>query len=64
MKIINLLFILAGFFAISACDDKPKSKIENPFSGQVKALEKAKDVELQLQEAAEKQRKSIDEMSK
>ena len=65
MKFIAALIIFAGFFVISACDNKPQqSKIKNPLADQVEALEKAKDVERQLLEASEKQRKAIDEMSK
>ena len=65
MKFITALIIFAGFFVISACDNKPQqSKIKNPLAEQVEALEKAKDVERQLLEASEKQRKAIDEMSK
>jgi len=63
MKIITTLFAVVGLLIISACDEAPKSKIENPLAGHVEALEKAKDVERQMLEAAEKQRKAIDDMS-
>ena len=65
MKFITALIIFAGLFVISACDNKPQqSNIKNPLADQIEALEKAKDVERQLLEASEKQRKAIDEMSK
>ena len=51
LKIVLLMLV----FIISSCDNKPaKSKIENPLAGQVKALEKAKDVEKKLLEAQQK----------
>jgi hypothetical protein len=57
--------ILTSLLAINACDNKPQqSKIKNPLADQVEALDKAKDVERQLLEASEKQRKAIDNMSK
>ena len=66
MKIFTPLFFLFGLIVINGCDSQspPKSKIKNPLEGHTKALEKAKDVERQLQEAAENQRKAIDSMSK
>ena len=65
MKILTTLFLLSGLILTLGCDKQspPKSKIENPLAGHTKALEKAKDVERQLNEAAEKQRKAIDSMS-
>ena len=65
MKIFTTLFFLLGLMVINGCDSQspPKSKIKNPLEGHAKALEKAKDVERQLQDAAEKQRKAIDSMS-
>ncbi len=65
MKLSTFLILICGLILIQGCDNKspPKSKIENPLAGQVKALEKAKDLERQLNEAAEKQRKAIDSMS-
>ena len=65
MKIVTILLIFTGLLVINACDNKPpQSKIKNPLTDQVEALEKAKDVERQLLEAADKQRKAIDEISK
>lgn len=65
MKIINAVFIMLGILALSACDNTPpKSKIENPLAGHVEALDKAKALEGQILDAAEKQRKAIDEMTK
>jgi len=65
MKPFTFLFLLCGLLMTQGCDSEspPKSKIENPLAGQVKTLEKTKDVERQLNEAAEKQRKAIDSMS-
>ena len=60
MKIITTIFILTISIVISACDEAPKPKIVNPLSDQVEALEKAKEVERQLLDAAEKQRRTID----
>ena len=65
MKLFTSFTFLCGLILIQGCDSKspPKSKIENPLAGQAKALEKAKDLERQLNEAAAKQRKAIDSMS-
>ena len=65
MKRLVTLFFLIGIIFTQGCDNKspPKSKIENPLAGHAKALEKAKDLERQLHDAAEKQRKAIDSMS-
>lgn len=65
MKFPTFLILLCGLILTQGCDSKspPESKIENPLAGQIKALEKAKDVERLLNEAAEKQRKAIDSMS-
>ena len=41
-----------------------QTKIKNPLAWHADALEKAKDVERQLLEAAEKQSKAIDQISK
>lgn len=62
-KRISIVFTLSGLLILSACDDAPKSDIKNPLAGHVQAIEKAKDVERQLLEAAEKKRKAIDDMS-
>ncbi len=65
MKLFTFLILLCGLILTQGCDSNspPKSKIENPLAVQAKALEKAKDLERQLNEAAEKQRKAIDSMS-
>lgn len=64
MKNVFFFLFSLGLILITGCDSKPpKSKIENPLSGQVDALKKAKDVEGLLLDAAEKQRKSIDDMT-
>ncbi len=70
MKLLLTLILLA--IALAACDNKtpgnnlaatpepPKTMIDN----QLKALDKAKGVEQQIQDAADKQRQAIDGMSK
>jgi len=65
MRIFTTLFFLFGLIVINGCDSQspPKSTIKNPLGDHATALEKAKDVERQLHEAAEKQRKAIDSMS-
>ena len=65
MKLIAVLILFAGLLLINGCEDTPQqTKIKNPLAGHAEALEKAKDVERQLLEAAEKQRKAIDQISK
>jgi len=65
MKKIIKLSCLSLLITLSACDTKQeKPKIKNPLAGYTEAIDKAKAVEKQLLEAAEKQRKAIDEMSK
>lgn len=68
---LGSILILQSIFLVSACDNKPSAfnekpevKTENPFSGQTKALDKAKELERQLLEKAEQQRKTIEEMTK
>ena len=65
MKLFTFLFLLCGLFLTQGCDSQspPKSNIENPLEGHSKALEKAKDLQRQLDEAAENQRKAIESMS-
>ena len=63
MKITTTICILIGLLAISACDEAPKPKIANPLAGQAEALQKAKEAERQLLDAAEKQRKTIDDLT-
>lgn len=65
MKIkVSTFCLLTAAFMLSACDTTPKTETVNPLAGQVKALEKAKDVERKLLDAAQKQRNSIDDMTK
>jgi len=60
MKALSILLVLAGTLFISACDGEPqKPKIKNPLAGHAKALEKAKDVERQLQESLDKRMKDF-----
>ncbi len=65
MKLLITPVFLFGLILTQGCDNQspPKNKIENPLAGHTKALEKAKDLERQLKEAAEKQRKAINSMS-
>ena len=65
IKTLISILISCSFIVLTGCDSEPpKSKIKNPLSGQVDALKKAKEVEGILLDAAEKQRKSIEDMSK
>ncbi len=65
MKLVVALILFTGLLIINACGDTPQeTKIKNPLAGHAEALEKAKDVERQLLEAAEKQSKAIDQISK
>ena len=67
-KYRGLLFI--PFFLISGCsggEDKTtteQSREEHILKNQVRALEKAKGVELLMQSATEQQRRTIDEQSR
>ena len=65
MKILSLFLILAiAPLTLTACDKKTQqSKIENPFAGQVEALQKAKDLERQIQEATDKKMKQLDSLN-
>ncbi|MEE9310292.1 MAG: hypothetical protein V3U64_04670 [Cocleimonas sp.] len=60
MKLFNLSLILAGSLAIVACDNNQKPVIKNPLAGHVEAIEKAKDLERQLQESLNQKMKKID----
>ena len=61
MRIRSVLLVLAGSFLISACDGEPqKPKIKNPLAGHVKALEKAKALEKQMQDALKKKMEAVD----
>ena len=60
MKALSILLILAGSLTLIACDETQKSKIQNPFAGHADALQKAKDLEHQIQEATDKKMKQLD----
>jgi hypothetical protein len=62
MKAFSILLILAGSLTFTACDSNQAPKIKNPFAGHAEALQKAKDLERQIQEATEKKMKQIDGM--
>ncbi|GEM_PF-1027846 len=62
--ILKLTLILLLFTSMTGCEDKDKqAKTADPvvFKTQLEALEKAKQVESTLQDAATQQRKAIDE---
>ena len=64
MKIIIKLTTVLLFIAIAGCGEKDKqAKTSDPvvFKTQMEALDKAKQVESTLQDAAAQQRKTIDE---
>lgn len=62
--ILKLTLILLLFTSMTGCEEKDKqAKTTDPvvFKTQLEALEKAKQVESKLQDAATQQRKAIDE---
>jgi hypothetical protein len=63
-SILKLTAILLLFISIAGCEEKDKqAKVPDPvmFKTQREALDKAKQVESTLQDAAAQQRKTIDE---
>ena len=60
MKALSIILILAGLLTLTACGETQKPKIENPFAGHVDALQKAKDLERQIQDATDKRMKQLD----
>ncbi len=61
MKTLNILLVLAGTLVLTACDGEPqKPKIKNPLAGHVEALEKAKALEKQMQDALKKKMEGVD----
>jgi hypothetical protein len=62
MKALSLFIILAGSLNLTACDSNQAPKIENPFAGHVDALQKAKDLERQIQEATDKKMKQLNSL--
>jgi len=60
--------LLLGTFILTGCgEEAPKAKFDgtnNVLSHQIDALNKAKDLEKQLGESAEKQREMIEDMTK
>ncbi len=61
MKTLSLLLILLGAsLSITACDSNQAPKIKNPFAGHADALQKAKDLERQIQEATDKKMKQLE----
>ncbi|HIP81779.1 MAG TPA: hypothetical protein EYH16_05145 [Leucothrix mucor] len=71
MKKLSLITntLLLATIALTGCggEEAPKAKVagtNNVLSHQIEALNKAKDLEKQLNESAEKQRKAIEDMTK
>jgi len=61
MKLFSIVLVLASAVFITACDGTPqKPKIKNPLAGHVEALEKAKALEKQMQDALKKKMETID----
>ena len=63
IKPIRLL-MLAPLLLMAACagnDERPKGDGEHVFSAQQKALERAKETSVLLEEAAKRQKKRLDE---
>ena len=63
MKVFSVFFILVvSSSMLTACDGKQQSKIENPFAGHAEALQKAKDLERQIQEATDKKMRQLNSL--
>lgn len=60
MKALLITFSLVGLLSLTGCQENAPPRIENPMKGYTKALDKAKQVEGLLLEAAERRRKEID----
>jgi len=58
------LFIVIGCSSEDSSPTKSKPSNEHIFKNQVQAIEKAKEVEVLLQNAADQQRKAIEEQTK
>ncbi len=64
MKVFSLFLLLAvSPLMLTACDGNQQPKIENPFAGHIDALQKAKDLERQIQEATDKKMKQLDSLN-
>ena len=63
MKALGILLILAGSLTLTACGETQKPKIENPLAGHVDALQKAKDLERQIQDATDKRMKQLEALN-
>lgn len=67
MKYLNLWIsaLLFGIFSLTGCENKaPKTETNNILSHQIEALDKAKALEQQLNDSADRQRKAIEDMTK
>ena len=65
MKTLNTLILLASVLFITACSENSDGKAsdDHVWKEQTDTIDKAKEVEGLLQDAAEQQRKIIDEQS-
>jgi hypothetical protein len=59
MKTLSIFIILTGSLLLTACDETQVPKIKNPFAGHVDALQKAKDLKLQIEDATDKKMKQL-----
>jgi len=64
MKILTVLCSSFIVVMLASCEEKPKSKIDNPMSNYTQALDKAKQVEGVLLKAAGNRDKALEEMIK
>jgi len=67
MKLINNIFpFLVCLLILGACDSKQSQEkhVVNPLAAQQEALQKAKAIEGQLMDAANKQRQAIEELTR
>jgi len=67
MKMINkVLPLLVCLLILGACDNKQRreQQVVNPLAAQQDALNKAKAIEGQLMDAANKQRKAIEDLTR
>ena len=63
MKALSILLILAGSLTLTACGETQIPKIENPFARHADALQKAKDLERQIQETTDERTKQLDTLN-
>ena len=61
MKHWNVVLMIAALAALTACSAEPDG---NVFEGQTEAIKKAEDANRMLEEAAQAQRRAIEEQSR